>query len=106
MKERTILLIASIMFMIVAGNPVSSLLVSATSDNAGSSWGGAYDDIFAIPTPTPYGAKSYDDIFAIPTLKPYGAKSYDDIFAIPTPTPYGAKSYDDIFAIPTPKPSG
>ena len=72
MKERTILLIASIIFMIIAGNPVSSLLVSSTSGNAASSWGGAYDDIFAIPTPKPYGAKSYDDIFAIPTPKPSG----------------------------------
>jgi len=92
MSSRTILLVACISFLLLAGNPV----LSSPDDNI-TSWGRSYDDIFAIPTPQPYGGWSYDEIFTIPTPKPYGGWSYDEIFAIPDYKPMFNRSWNEVF---------
>jgi len=93
MSSRTILLVACISFLLLAGNPVLS-----SPDDRVTSWGRSYDEVFAIPTPKPYGGWSYDEIFAISIPnKSFGGWSYDEIFATPDYKPMFNRSWNNLF---------
>jgi len=94
MSDKTILLITCIFFLLLAGTPA----VLSSPNEGVTTWGKSYDEIFAIPTPKPYGGWSYDEIFAISIPnKSFGGWSYDEIFAIPDYKPMFNRSWDDLF---------